>query len=90
MWLEENWDHKFIAWVEDPIMKAIYNAQAPASPERLALAHSLVWVGFNPTAENMADYLLTKVGPIQLIGTGVTLTRVIVEETRKCSVEASL
>jgi len=44
----------------------------------------------NPTAENMADYLLRVIGPRQLKGTGVTLTRVKIDETENCSAEVSL
>ena len=47
---------------------------------------SLVWVPFNPTAENMAEYLVHVVGPQMLADTGVRLVRVDIEETAKCSV----
>jgi len=47
-----------------------------------------VWVPFNPTAENMAAYLLNTIGPEELTGTNVTLLDVVVEETRKCSARA--
>jgi 6-pyruvoyltetrahydropterin/6-carboxytetrahydropterin synthase len=98
MWLEEHWDHRFLAYVEDDAMHCIANAIIDACvPERPGMASvhrmfgdSLVWVPFNPTAENMADYLLCMVGPEQLKGTQVELYRVIVEETRKCAAEASL
>jgi len=46
---------------------------------------SVVFVPFNPTAENMARYLVETIGPQQLSGTGCTLNRVVIEETRKCS-----
>ena len=74
LWLEENWDHKFLLWDADPLvlkMKIL-------SPE------SLVVVPFNPTAENMAIYLVETVGPALLLGSAVSLVRVVVEETRKC------
>jgi hypothetical protein len=51
-------------------------------------ALSIVFVPFNPTAENMARYLLEVIGPQQLVGTGVGLVSVTVEETRKCSASA--
>jgi 6-pyruvoyltetrahydropterin/6-carboxytetrahydropterin synthase len=47
-------------------------------------------VDFNPTAENMAHYLLHHVGPILLRGTSVTLRSVTLEETRKCSATVGL
>ncbi len=78
-WLEDNWDHRTLLWDKDDAIAALET-----------LADSIVTVPFNPTAENMADHLLRVVGPAQLAGTGVTLIRVIVEETRKCSAEAAL
>ena len=47
-------------------------------------------VGFNPTAENIGDYLLNVIGPFALEGTDVRLIKVIVEETRKCAAEVTL
>jgi 6-pyruvoyltetrahydropterin/6-carboxytetrahydropterin synthase len=79
-WLEDNWDHRFLLWGEDPWVSE-FNRFDPVG---------LVIVGFNPTAELLADYLLRAVGPTQLAGTGVELISVIVEETRKCSAEARL
>lgn len=75
LWLEERWDHKFLVWREDPLLKDLLKVD----PD------SLVIVPFNPTAENMAEYLVDFVGPRQLKGTGVRLVSVTIEETRKCS-----
>ena len=75
MWLEDNWDHKFLLWKDDPAVELI-NHVDPGG---------LVIVPFNPTAENMAEYLVGVIGPQQLEGTGVQLVSVVVEETRKCS-----
>lgn len=75
MWLENNWDHKMVLWDNDPLK---------------FIDQEVVWVPFNPTAENMAEYLLHIIGPQQLEGTNVRLVRVVIEETAKCSVEAKL
>ncbi|UZT28622.1 6-pyruvoyl tetrahydropterin synthase [Vibrio phage 033B] len=94
-WLEENWDHKFIAWKEDPLMKDLVGTYADATLGggkmvlRSQLLGSVVWVPFNPTAENMGQYLIDEIGPQQLAGTGCKLTKVVIEETRKCSVEVT-
>ena len=91
MWVEEFWDHRFLAWDEDPIMMAIRsNAVGMGGPEDEVLADSIVWVPFNPTAENMGQYLLEVVGPRQLEGTGCKLVYVKIEETAKCSAELSI
>lgn len=78
-WLEEHWDHKFLLWEEDPAL----NMLRDIDPEVVA-------VPFNPTAENMSNHLLMVVGPQQLVGTGVRLVSVVVEETQKCSAESHL
>lgn len=94
MWLENNWDHKFLAWQNDSMMSAIHysvnNDDDQSQEDRQHFNESLVWVTFNPTAENIANYLLETVGPEELHGTGVTLIKVVVEETAKCSVDCSI
>ncbi|QPI18459.1 6-carboxy-5,6,7,8-tetrahydropterin synthase [Providencia phage PSTCR7] len=92
MWLEDNWDHKFLFWTEDPICDFLYYAPVGKEPFKNSqiIQQSFVRVPFNPTAENMADYLLNVVAPKQLEGLGVVCTKVIIEETRKCSVTAEL
>ena len=79
-WLEEHWDHKYLLWTEDPLLPQL----RALSPESIAP------VPFNPTAENMALYLLREVGPRLLEPHRCTLVQVRVEETRKCSATAAL
>ena len=87
MWVENNWDHKFLAWDQDPVMHALQDHLRFEDDEAEAIFDgSLVWVPFNPTAENMAEYLVHVVGPQMLADTGVRLVRVDIEETAKCSV----
>lgn len=94
MWLEDNWDHKFLLWEQDPfahwLEHASGNGSALDDEEASAILLSVITVPVNPTAENMADYLLHVIGPQQLAGTGVTLIKVRVDETRKCSAVAAL
>jgi 6-pyruvoyltetrahydropterin/6-carboxytetrahydropterin synthase len=75
MWLEDNWDHKMLLWVYDPILITLREDSGT------------IGVPFNPTAENMAEYLVEVVGPMQLAGTDVVLASVVIEETAKCRVE---
>lgn len=75
MWLEDNWDHKFLVSMDDPF----------ASPLRTLDPRGVVLVPFNPTAENMAEHLVEVVGRSVLFGTGVQLLECRVEETRKCA-----
>jgi 6-pyruvoyltetrahydropterin/6-carboxytetrahydropterin synthase len=79
-WLEENWDHKMLLWDNDPMLSAF------CAMDR----QSVVPLSFNPTAENMARFLCEWVGPYVLKDSGVTLQRVEVQETRKCSAIATV
>lgn len=70
-WLDSCWDHRLLLNEEDPII----NILAP-----VARAIGLQAVSFNPTAENMAAYLLDMFsGDIFL--TGASVVEVEVEET---------
>lgn len=88
-WLEDNWDHKFLAFEDDPVLREVYDVLGSTSSGTPAgvLGQSIVWVPFNPTAENMAQYLLRVVGPQQLADTEVRLVCVRIEETQKCSAQ---
>jgi 6-pyruvoyltetrahydropterin/6-carboxytetrahydropterin synthase len=79
-WLEEEWDHKFLVWEEDPFSKTLKELDPTGT----------VVVHFNPTAENMGQYLIDVIGPKQLAGTGVRLVHVNIEETRKCNVTVGI
>jgi len=74
-WLEDNWDHKTLIWKNDPFLE----------PLRRLDPAGVLSVPFNPTAENMAAYLVNVVGPSLLDRHGVELVKCTVEETRKCS-----
>jgi len=74
-WLETNWDHKFLIWAVHPS----YFTLKDLDPE------GVVAVPFNPTAENMARFLVECIGPIALEGTGVELVECHIEETAKCA-----
>lgn len=75
MWLENNWDHKFLVWENDPWANDLQKLDH----------HGLVKLPFNPTAENMAEHMVKVIAPEALLGTGARLIRCKIEETRKCS-----
>ena len=77
-WLESNWDHRFLVWDRDPIYADLKKIDG-----------TVCGVPFNPTAENMAQYLIDVVGPMAL-PSGITLQSVVVDETRKCSAVVSV
>lgn len=66
--------------------KSIHTSQE----EHEAAIASIIKVPFNPTAEQMASYLLEVIGPQQLKDTEVTLVAVHINETMKCSATARL
>lgn len=74
-WLEENYDHKFLLWEQDPDLLDL---------QRIAPS-DIVVTEFNPTAENIAQHMCLNVAPDQLAGTGCVLIKCKIEETRKCS-----
>lgn len=87
MWLEDNWDHKFLAWEQDTLMQELARASdtyACPSEHNSMLHDSIVWTPFNPTAENMAAYLVNVIGPRQLKGSGCRLVACTIDETAKC------
>lgn len=67
-----------LLWSEDPGFRKLQ-----------AFDSSIIKVDFNPTAENIAQFLL-RAGPRLLDGTGVALIKVQVDETRKCSATAEI
>ncbi len=78
-WVDVAWDHRLLLWDKDDLWQTV--------GADVLLAAGAVNVPFNPTAEGMANYLLDTVGPMVL--SNATLSRVRVQETPKCSAEAS-
>jgi len=83
-WIEDNWDHKMLLWRKDPVHAIL------GRTDNDSIVNSIQPVSFNPTAENLAHYLLTTVAPLRMQGTGITVIAVKFEETRKCSAVATL
>jgi len=80
-WIDAHWDHGFLYWQDD-------------SEARVALAHigqqKVHVMPANPTAENMAQYLLSTICPKELEGTNVVVRKVTIWETENCYAEALL
>ena len=92
-WLEDNWDHKFLHWDQDMLIGGISNLidtdNRPGFIEPEDVEHffgSLVALPFNPTAENLAAYMVEVIGPRLLDEHGVELVKCTIEETSKCNV----
>ena len=90
-WLEDNWDHKFLHWSRDNLIHALkIAASRPSCPleheDNEHFLGSLVALPFNPTAENLAAYMVDVIGPQLLDQYGVELVECTIEETSKCHV----
>ena len=80
-WLDENWDHGFILNEADENGLNAIRMVEPCKYYELP---------YNPTAENMARYLLDVVCPELLGDSNVQATRVVIWETEEAFAEARL
>jgi len=71
-WIDEHWDHGFL------LSEADENGIAAA---QIVQPSKYYLLPYNPTAENMARYLLEEICPQLLEDTGVRATRVVIWET---------
>lgn len=76
-WIDACWDHGFIYFKDDEEMKQIFEGVNEDRWKCWALP-------VNPTAENMASYLLHTVCPRELAGTNVEVIEVQLWETENC------
>lgn len=86
-WIEDHWDHGFVVFDQDTLMIDLLEDFAKRSPGGASKSFRLP---ANPTAENLALYLLNTVCPAVLVETGVRCVRVDLEETENCSATATL
>ena len=80
-WIDENWDHAFVLWEKDDNGIAAIRSSEP---------HRLFLLPTNPTAENMASYLLTEACPKILSDTNATAFRIRLWESEETFAEATL
>lgn len=94
-WLEDNWDHKFLHWEHDSVINSLIVVASTEFARENNLVkdedydpfvNSLVALPFNPTAENLATYMVDVIGPQLLDQYGVELVECTIEETSKCHV----
>lgn len=82
LWIDSNWDHTTLIYDKDLDLISV---------KHLFEKNKAVFVcGFNPTAENMAEYLLKTICPNLLSGSKVVVTKIELYETENCKVEVSL
>ena len=80
-WIDSFWDHTFIVYEQDyDLIRSLIPFQK----------NKPLWIApFNPTAENMAQYLLA-IAPKLLDGTGVEVYKIELYETENCKADAIL
>lgn len=76
-WIDEHWDHNFLVWERDTAVVAALQS-LPRKKDPFVCP-------FNPTAEEMARYLLEDVCTDVLSGTQVRIQSITVFETENCS-----
>ena len=81
-WIDEYWDHSFLVYNKD--------IQIISISEKLMENKPMAIHNFNPTAENMANYLLNTICPELLKDTGVQVYKIKLYETENCYAEAIL
>lgn len=80
-WLDQHWDHSFLVFNGD---ENAIDALKMVEPCRLFL------LPYNPTAENMARYLLEEAAPDFMLGSSGRVVRVRIWETEESYAEANL
>lgn len=81
-WIDLHWDHTTIVFEQD---------LATIQGLHMCPSFKSIWISpWNPTAENMADYLLRSVCPKVLEGTGVAVIALKLYETPNCWAEVFL
>jgi len=81
-WVDENWDHTMILNKSDKQTIELVN-QAPSFKDIYILPT-------NPTAENLASYLLYEICPMLLKDELVMIYKIVFHETENCYCECSL
>ena len=80
-WIDENWDHGFILDLND--VEAL-NAVKQIPNQKWATLE------VNPTAENMAKYLVEEICPMLFKGSNVRIRKVTLWETENCYATAEI
>ena len=97
-WLDSNWDHGFILHADDirAKMHVINFGQDYHQMNESTSAYAnpryqkLYTLPYNPTAENIAKYLLTEICPDLFEDTFIEIVEITIEETENCKAAATL
>ena len=81
-WLDENWDHAMLLYVNDPII-LLWNESGPLEE------HKHFVLPYNPTIENLCSFLLEKTNAL-MAATEIKVVKVVGYETENCAGSAEL
>jgi len=82
-WIDMYWDHAMLFNVDDKMCNGMLYQYAPT------MGMKNYGCPFNPTAENMAEFLLNTISPQLMKGTGVEVIEIKLFETENCYAIAS-
>lgn len=80
-WIEENWDHTFLINERDSTLITIGHYLSKNKPVYIC--------PFNPTAEEMAKYLIELICPMLFKNDEIYISKIILYETENCYVEVN-
>lgn len=78
-WIDDNWDHTFLINEAD--------VELLSAKDLLQKNKPVFICSFNPTAEEMAKYLIDTVFPDLFVEDKIKITKVVLYETENCFVE---
>lgn len=81
-WVEENWDHTMIIFKDDRHVIELL--------EKIPQEKKIFIMEKNPTAENLAHYLLWDICPKLFKGMNIIIHKIVFYETENCYVEQTL
>ncbi len=85
-WIDTNWDHGFLYYNLDDNIRRIINAFDEHEP----VIRKRYPCEFNPTAENMAYFLLMLCNDVLFADDNIIVTEIILWETENCYAKVSL
>lgn len=80
-WIDAHWDHTLILWEKDRKLGEDIAAHT---------RQTVYYINSNPTAENLATYLIDTICPRLFAGQPVKCTSITIHETPNCSASAYL
>lgn len=85
-WIDYAWDHGFIIHEKDSAARKVLELMSELMLQENK-TQKIYYLPYNPTAENMARYLVEQMSQALLAGTNVDMIGCVIQETENCSAE---